>query len=98
MKKMTTIEYMAGMARDGSGDEKMTAEDIKKEKRKSYLKVCNLVIKTYGGDFENRVWDELCKTSFSPNTEHERILISEDEEMFQTITDIYSQLTIRMVP
>ena len=80
------------------GDEKMTTEDIKKEIRKSYLKVCNIVIKTYGGDFENRVWDELCKTSFSPNTEHGCILISEDEEMFKTITDIYSQLTIRMVP
>ena len=79
------------------GDEKMTAEDIKKDRRKSYLKVCNIVIKTYGGDFENRVWDELCKTSFSPNTEHGRILISEDEEMYKTITDIYSQLTIRMV-
>ena len=77
---------------------KMTAEDIKKEIRKSYLKVCNIVIKTYGGDFENRVWDELCKTSFSPNTEHGRILISEDVEMFKTITDIYSQLTRRMVP
>ena len=76
----------------------MTAEDIKKEKRKSYLKVCNLVIKTYGGNFENCVWDELCKTSFSPNTEHGCTLISEDEEMFRTITDIYSQLTIRMVP
>ena len=75
----------------------MTAEDIKKEIRKSYLKVCNMVIKTYGGDFENRVWDELCKTSFSPSTEQGRILISEDEEIFKTITDIYSQLTIRMV-
>ena len=29
---------------------KMTAEDIKKDKRKSYLKVCNIVIKTYGGE------------------------------------------------
>ena len=76
----------------------MIVEDIKKDKRKSYLKVCDMVIRTYGGDFENRVWDELCKTSFSPNTEHGRILISEDDEMFQTITDIYSQLTIRMVP
>ena len=76
----------------------MIAEDIKKDKRKSYLKVCNMVIKTYGGDFENRVWDEVCKTSFSPSTEQGRILISEDEEMFKTITDIYSQLTIRMVP
>ena len=76
----------------------MIAEDLKKDKRKSYLKVCDIVIKTYGGDFENRVWDELCKTSFSPSTEHGRILISEDGEMFKAITDIYSQLTIRMVP
>ena len=76
----------------------MTTEDIKKDRRKSYLKVCNMVIKTYGGDFENRVWDEVCKTSFSPSTEQGRILISEDEEMFKAITDIYSQLTIRMVP
>lgn len=76
----------------------MIAEDIKKGKRKSYLKVCDMVIKTYGGDFENHVWDELCKTSFSPNTDHGRILISEDEEMYKTITDIYSQLILRMVP
>ena len=76
----------------------MIAEDLKKDKRKSYLKVCNIVIKTYGGDFENGIWDELCKTSFSPDTEHGRILISEDEEMYKTITYIYSQLTIRMVP
>ena len=76
----------------------MITEDIKKYKRKSYLKVCNMVIKTYGGDFENDIWDEICKTSFSPNTEHGRILISEDDEMYKTITDIYSQLTIRMVP
>ena len=76
----------------------MTAEDIKKDKRKSYLKACNTVIKTYGGDFENRVWDEICKTSFSPNTKHGCMLISEDEEMFKTITDIFSQLTKRMVP
>lgn len=81
-----------------SESEGMTAEDIKKYKRKSYLKVCDIVVKAYGGDFENRVWDEVCKTSFSPSTEHGRILISEDEEMFKTITDIYSQLTIRMVP
>ena len=76
----------------------MITEDLKKDERKSYLKVCNIVIKTYGGDFENRVWDELCKTSFSPDTEHGRILISEDEEMYKMITDMYSQLTIRMVP
>ena len=76
----------------------MITEELKKDKRKSYLKVCNMVINTYGGDFENRVWDELCKTSFSPSTEHGRILISEDEEMYKTITDIYSQLTLRMVP
>ena len=76
----------------------MIAEDIKKDKRKSYLKVCNMVIKAYGGDFENHVWDELCKTSFSPDTEHGRILISEDEDVYKAITDIYSQLTVRMVP
>ena len=76
----------------------MITEDIKKDKRKSYLKVCNMVIRTYGDDFANRVWDEVCKTLFSPSTEQGRILISEEEEMFQTITDIYSQLTIRMVP
>ena len=76
----------------------MITEDIKKGKRKSYLKVCNMVIKTYGGDFENGIWDELCKTSFSPDTEHGRILISEDEDMFKMVTNLYSQLTIRMVP
>ena len=71
----------------------MIAEDIKKDKRKSYLKVCNMVIKTYLSGLEPRCgMGELITTASYDamyNGPHREMIQRHYEYAFELALDAY---------
>ena len=71
--------------------------DEQKEKRRTYLRSIDTMIRIYGDANARSIWLEVCKTTFNPSSEYGRELIAEDDRVYTMINNIATILISELV-